>query len=97
MSLSTLKGKSAWVLIGWTIVAAILALNGPDSGAAIAGFDDVDPNHFTEAFDLPKDAAKGAVLIVHERGTDRDMLGSETARPIPPDYADGAHDVDLGL
>jgi hypothetical protein len=71
--------------------------NGPDSGGARSGYEDVDPNHFTEAFDLPKDAARGAVLIIHEGGTDRESLGSGAARPIPPDYADGAHEVDLGL
>jgi hypothetical protein len=63
----------------------------------MSGFVNTDPNHFTEAFDLPKSAAKGAVLIVHEGGTDRESLGSETGRPVPTGYEDGAHEVDLGL
>ena len=70
--------------------------NGPDSGAAMAGFGETDPNHFTEAFDLPKEAASGAVLIVHERGTHRESMGSGISRPVPEGYEDGAHD-DLGL
>jgi hypothetical protein len=70
--------------------------DGPDSGGAMSGFDKADPNHFTEAFDVPKDAAKGAVLIVHENGTDRSDWGS-APRDVPEGYEEGAHEVDLGL
>jgi hypothetical protein len=70
--------------------------NGPESGGAMSGFVEADPNHFTEAFDVPKDAAKGAVLIVHENGTDRTEFGS-SPRPVPEGYDEGAHEVDLGL
>jgi hypothetical protein len=70
--------------------------NGPDSGGAMSGFVETDPNHFTEAFDVPKEAAKGAVLIVHENGTDRSDWGS-SPRPVPEGYDEGAHEVDLGL
>jgi len=65
--------------------------DGPDSGGALVDPDSVDPNHFTEAFDLPEDAATGAVLIVHEDGLDQD-IGEEDAT-----WAAGAHEVDLGL
>jgi hypothetical protein len=55
--------------------------DGPDSGAALAGFGNSDPNHFTEAFDLPTNAADGAVLIVHEDGTDRDFCRGSRRQP----------------
>ena len=73
--------------------------NGPDSGMALWDSSAIDPNHFTEAFDLPKNAAKGAVLIVHENGTERDALdeSSLVGRRPPYGYDEGAHEVDLGL
>jgi hypothetical protein len=70
--------------------------DGPDSGQATFDPKSVDPNHFTEAFDLPKNAAKGAVLIVHENGTERDAFEIGGRTP-PPGYEEGAHTVDLGL
>jgi hypothetical protein len=70
--------------------------DGPDSGGALVG--DVDPNHFTEAFDLPKGATKGAVLIVHANGNGRDAEQSDLiVRRPPPGYEVGAHVIDLGL
>jgi hypothetical protein len=71
--------------------------DGPDSGAQYSDTPP-DPNHFTEAFDLPKSATGGAVLIVHENGTDLESMGSDAPGQDPPsDFADGAHEVDLGL
>ncbi len=70
---------------------------GPDLGGAPANGHD-GPNHFTEGFDLPKNAAKGAVLIVHANGIDRDADGSHSpGREPPPGYDNGAYAVDLGL
>jgi hypothetical protein len=70
--------------------------DGPDSGQATYDPSSIDPNHFTEAFDLPKNAAKGAVLIVHENGIERDAFDTGGREP-PPGYDEGAHIVDLGL
>jgi hypothetical protein len=73
--------------------------NGPDSGAALVDKDAIDPNHFSEVFEVPKGATKGAVLIVHERGIDRDPLDESyhVGRTPPEGYEQGAHKVDLGL
>jgi hypothetical protein len=71
--------------------------DGPDSGAATFDSSSVDPNHFTEAFDLPTSAAKGAVLIVHENGFDASDASDLQGYSPEPGWEEGAHTVDLGL
>ena len=47
-----------------------------DNPQTLRGAAKKDPNHFTEVFDLPREAANGAVLEIHiGRNYDRDPLG----------------------
>jgi hypothetical protein len=76
--------------------------NGPESGGYVGGIreEGVDEHHFTVAFDLPESAAKGAVLIIREGGTDRGeyVYGSSgKGREPQPGYEEGAHEIGLGL
>jgi hypothetical protein len=52
--------------------------------------------HLTEAFDVPLGASEGAVLEIHEGGTGREDI-AQVGRTPPVDYAQGAHEVALGL
>ena len=69
-----------------------------DNPQTLRGAAKKDPNHFTEVFDLPREAANGAVLEIHiGRNYDRDPLGEPPTFGRTPPRGYAAQEVDLGL
>jgi alpha-tubulin suppressor-like RCC1 family protein len=106
------KADGVFVIVGFTFDSPWTAsqllevkggdgkLYGPkysDNPQTLRGAAKKDPNHFTEVFDIPREAANGAVLEIHIGQNYRDPLGEPptVGRTVPRGYA--AQEVDLGL